>query len=93
MSEQSGQGGGAPRDGGSPPGYGRPQRLVYKVLTGPDDHAFCERVSAALAEGYRLHGGPALTFDGTSVIVGQAVVLEDPARGSVVPAVQPVMEV
>ncbi len=93
MSEQSGQGGGAPRDGGSTPGYGPPQRLVYKVLTGPDDHAFCERVSAALAEGYRLHGGPSLTFDGTSVIVGQAVVLEDPARGSVVPAVQPVMEV
>ena len=46
----------------------------YRVLTGPDDHAFCERVSAALDEGYRLHGGPALTFDGSHVIVAQAVV-------------------
>lgn len=46
----------------------------YRVLTGPDDHAFCERVSAALDDGYRLHGGPALTFDGARVIVAQAVV-------------------
>jgi hypothetical protein len=93
MSEQSPRGGGPVQDGGPGQEQGPPRRLPYKVLTGPDDHAFCERVSAALAEGYRLHGGPALTFDGTSVIVGQAVVLEDPARGSVVPAVQPVMEV
>ncbi|HWH15247.1 MAG TPA: DUF1737 domain-containing protein [Miltoncostaeaceae bacterium] len=50
-------------------------RLRYRVLTGPDDRSFCERVSAALAEGYVLHGGPALTFDGTRVIVAQAVVL------------------
>ena len=48
--------------------------LRYRVLTGPDDHAFCERVSAALDDGYRLHGGPALTFDGARVIVAQAVV-------------------
>lgn len=48
--------------------------LRYRVLTGPDDHAFCARVSAALDEGYRLHGGPALTFDGGRVIVAQAVV-------------------
>ncbi|MDG4826971.1 DUF1737 domain-containing protein [Asanoa sp. WMMD1127] len=31
----------------------------YRVLTGPDDAAFCRRVSAALDLGYRLHGGPA----------------------------------
>jgi hypothetical protein len=49
--------------------------LRYRVLTGPDDRAFCERVSAALDEGYRLHGGPALTFDGARVIVAQALVL------------------
>ena len=48
--------------------------LRYRVLTGPDDHAFCERVSAALDEGWRLHGGPALTADGGRVIVAQAVV-------------------
>ena len=51
--------------------------LRYRVLTGPDDHVFCERVSAALAEGYRLHGGPAVTCDGEHVIVAQAIVLDD----------------
>jgi len=51
------------------------ERLRYRVLTGPDDATFCERVSAALAEGYTLHGSPALTFDGVRVIVAQAVVL------------------
>ncbi|HEX8970941.1 DUF1737 domain-containing protein [Oryzihumus sp.] len=51
------------------------ERLAYRVLTGPDDRAFCERVSAALAEGYELHGAPALTFDGQRVIVAQALVL------------------
>ena len=29
-------------------------------------------------EGYRLHGDPALTFDGTNVIAAQAVVLDEP---------------
>ena len=48
--------------------------LRYRVLTGPDDRAFCERISAALDAGYRLHGGPALTFDGSRVIVAQAPV-------------------
>lgn len=51
------------------------ERLAYRVLTGPDDRTFCERVSAALAEGYELHGGPALTFDGQRVVVAQALVL------------------
>lgn len=47
---------------------------VYRVLTGPDDAAFCHRVSAALAQGYLLYGPPAATFDGTNVIVAQALV-------------------
>jgi len=51
------------------------ERLRYRVLTGPDDRTFCERVSAALSDGYRLHGGPALTFNGERVIVAQALVL------------------
>jgi hypothetical protein len=46
----------------------------YRVLTGVDDEAFCHRVSDALALGYELHDGPALTHDGDRVIVGQAVV-------------------
>jgi hypothetical protein len=57
-----------------------PERLAYRVLTGPDDRAFCERVSAALADGYMLHGGPAVTFNGERVIVAQAVVLPEERR-------------
>ncbi|BCW20847.1 DUF1737 domain-containing protein [Pseudarthrobacter enclensis] len=51
------------------------ERLSYRLVTGPDDRAFCERISAALAEGYVLHGSPAATFNGSSVIVAQALVL------------------
>lgn len=50
-------------------------RLRYRLLTGPDDAAFCERVSALLADGYQLHGDPGATFDGEQVIVVQALVL------------------
>lgn len=52
-----------------------PARHRYRLLTGPDDSTFCERVSEALDEGYVLHGSPAATFDGERVIVAQAVVL------------------
>lgn len=51
--------------------------LRYRVLTGPDDAEFCRRVSAALDQGYRLHGAPALTCNGGRVIVAQALVLDD----------------
>jgi len=52
-----------------------PDRLpVYRILTGPDDAAFCHRVSEALALGYRLYGSPAATFNGTTVIVAQALI-------------------
>ncbi|ADB30679.1 conserved hypothetical protein [Kribbella flavida DSM 17836] len=47
---------------------------IYRLLTGPDDATFCERVSEALALGYELHGGPSLTFDGSRVIAGQALI-------------------
>jgi hypothetical protein len=46
----------------------------YRVLTGADDDGFCRRVSEALALGYQLHGGPAVTHDGNDVIVAQALV-------------------
>ncbi|POH61002.1 DUF1737 domain-containing protein [Arthrobacter glacialis] len=49
--------------------------LAYRLITGPDDKSFCERISEALAEGYVLHGGPAVTFNGTSVICAQALIL------------------
>ncbi|MFC5180583.1 DUF1737 domain-containing protein [Actinomadura harenae] len=46
----------------------------YRVLTGPDDAAFCRRVSEALDLGYELHGPPSVTFNGERVIVAQALV-------------------
>ncbi|HEU5429851.1 MAG TPA: DUF1737 domain-containing protein [Actinocrinis sp.] len=54
----------------------------YRVLTGPDDEAFCRRVSEALDLGYVLHGGPALTVNGEQTIVAQAVVWPEPAKPS-----------
>ena len=47
---------------------------AYRLLTGPDDAAFCHRVSEAIAMGYVLYGSPAATFDGTRVIVAQALI-------------------
>ena len=29
-----------------------PERLPYRLITGPDDRSFCEKVSAALLDGY-----------------------------------------
>ncbi|MGW5450767.1 DUF1737 domain-containing protein [Nocardia sp. NPDC003979] len=45
----------------------------YRLLTGPDDATFCQRVSDALDMGYELYGGPAATFNGERVIVAQAI--------------------
>ncbi len=53
------------------------ERLRYRLLTGPDDRSFCEKVSRALEEGYVLYGEPRLTFDGTRMIAAQAVILVD----------------
>jgi hypothetical protein len=51
---------------------------LYRYLTGPDDQAFCKRVSAALNKGWHLQGSPTLTFDPVNgrVICGQAIVKE-----------------
>ncbi|MFW1983659.1 DUF1737 domain-containing protein [Acinetobacter guillouiae] len=49
---------------------------VYRYLTGKDDVNFCARVSKALNDGYELYGSPTMTFNGTDVIVGQAIVKE-----------------
>ena len=40
------------------------------MLTGPDDAAFCYRVSEALDLGYELHGSPAMAVqaDGTTIV-------------------------
>ena len=49
----------------------------YRLLTGTDDAAFCQRVSEALALGFQLYGSPAATFNGKEVIVAQAVLWPD----------------
>ena len=49
---------------------------LYRYLTGPDDAAFCHRVTEALSRGWMLHGQPTLTFDPVRgrVICGQAII-------------------
>jgi hypothetical protein len=54
----------------NPPPDGLPS---YRLLTGPDDDAFCRRVSEALELGYQLYGSPAVTFNGEGVMVAQAI--------------------
>ncbi len=60
----------------SVPPDGKP---VYRLLTGTDDRAFCERVSEALEQGWRLYGSPTLAWDTAenSMKAGQAVVWKD----------------
>lgn len=52
------------------------QTTLYRYLTGPDDAAFCHRVSEALSRGWVLYGPPTLTFDSEAgrVICGQAII-------------------
>ena len=54
--------------------------ILYRYLTGPDDNAFCKRVSGALNKGWQLYGHPTLTFDAPKgrVICGQAIMKEVP---------------
>jgi ribonuclease HI len=54
-----------------------PSRLRYRWVTGTDGEAFGERVSRALEDGYRLYGSPVVTHDGTTVVMAQAVVLDE----------------
>lgn len=48
---------------------------AYRLITGPDDSAFCHRVTRALNNGWVLYGSPALTFDTAQghAVCGQAV--------------------
>lgn len=56
---------------------------IYRFLTGPDDHAFCERVSNELAKGWVLYGNPTMTFNGERVIVGQVIVWPKAIKGKI----------
>ena len=53
------------------------EKLRYRLLTGPDDAAFCKRVSDALDDGYKLYGSPAITSRDGQNYVAQAVILEN----------------
>lgn len=48
---------------------------LYRFLTGPDDSAFCHKVSLALSKGWQLHGSPSLSFNAATGLMhcGQAV--------------------
>jgi hypothetical protein len=49
---------------------------LYTYLTGPDNETFCKRVCEKLNNGWTLYGNPTLTFNGTNVIAGQALIKE-----------------
>ena len=51
---------------------------LYRYITGPDDAAFCHRITEALNRGWQLYGSPTLTYDAEQkrVICGQAIIKE-----------------
>lgn len=51
---------------------------LYRLLTEDDTPAFCHKVSAALAQGWILHGTPVYAFDPVRGVMccGQAVTKE-----------------
>jgi len=52
------------------------ERLRYRLLTGSDDRAFCERVSQALDDGYELYGSPTMARADGKTVVAQAIILK-----------------
>ncbi|MCH6468932.1 DUF1737 domain-containing protein [Sinomonas terrae] len=72
---ETGEAAATPLNDPAAPASASEERLAYRLLTGPDTREFCARISQALAEGYVLHGSPAATFNGTDVIVAQAIIL------------------
>lgn len=52
------------------------ETTLYRYITGPDDAAFCHRISELLSRGWVLYGHPTLTYDEKSgrVICGQAII-------------------
>ena len=56
--------------------------IAYRYLTGPDDAAFCHRVTEMLNKGWLLYGAPTLTYDAEKkrVICGQAITKDVPDR-------------
>ena len=63
---------------------------LYRLLTGPDDAAFCERVERLLNRGWQLHGSPSITEVGGRAYVAQAIVME---KAGPYPGFQPSSEI
>ncbi|MFO1533060.1 MAG: DUF1737 domain-containing protein [Thermoplasmatota archaeon] len=62
------------------PTYAPPNGLpIYRLLAGPDDEAFCRRVSEALALGYKLYGSPGIAIIWPTAEVAIAQPMEDSA--------------
>jgi hypothetical protein len=49
---------------------------LFRYLTGPDDAAFCHRISELLNRGWQLYGSPALSYDPETkrMVCGQAII-------------------
>ncbi len=57
---------------------------LYRLLSDDDTSAFCHKVTAALNQGWELHGGPAYAFDAARGVMrcAQAMVKEKPGSYS-----------
>lgn len=55
---------------------------LYRFITGPDDSAFCHRVTAALNKGWELAGSPTYAFNAATGLMhcGQPVTKEVPGE-------------
>lgn len=53
---------------------------LYRLLTDDDTSAFCHKVTAALNQGWALHGSPSIAFDAARGVMrcAQAVVKDAP---------------
>ena len=51
----------------------------YRMLTGPDDRSFCDRITEALNDGWELYGDPQMAFDAAKgrMMCGQAIIREE----------------
>lgn len=51
---------------------------LYRFLSADDTSDFCHKVTAALNNGWSLHGGPTYAFDAANGVMrcGQAVIKE-----------------
>ncbi|MBN2629370.1 MAG: DUF1737 domain-containing protein [Rhodobacteraceae bacterium] len=62
--------------------------ILYRFLSEDDTSAFCHKVTAALNQGWSLHGDPTYAFDAARGVMrcGQAAVKEVP--GSYTPDIK-----